>query len=201
MPYEVFATSAIDALIHAAESYLSPKASPYTELFSLEAIRLIISGFTKVLAEGESARMALLSDFLMASNMAGIAFANAGTGAVHAMSYPLSGKYHVTHGEANYQFFTAVFKEYRRQRPEGKILTLEALIAKELGCEADKVYDALETLLDRIIPRKPLSAYGMTDPEADSFAKDVEELQQRLLNQSYVKFDIPTMAAIYRKLL
>ena len=37
--------------------------------------------------------------------------------------------------------------------------------------------------------------------QADSFAKDVEELQQRLLNQSYVKFDIPTMAAIYRKLL
>ncbi|MBQ3132022.1 MAG: 4-hydroxybutyrate dehydrogenase, partial [Clostridia bacterium] len=79
--------------------------------------------------------------------------------------------------------------------------TLEALIAKELGCDAGNVYDALESLLDRIIPRKPLSAYGMTDPEADSFAKDVDELQQRLLNQSYVKFDIPTMAAIYRKLL
>ena len=201
MPYEVFATSAIDALIHAAESYLSPKASPYTELFSLEAIRLIISGFTKVLEEGEPARMALLPDFLTASNMAGIAFANAGTGAVHAMSYPLSGKYHVTHGEANYQFFTAVFKEYRRQRPEGKILTLEALIANELGCDASNVYDALESLLDRIIPRKALSAYGMTDPEADAFAKDVEELQQRLLNQSYVKFDIPTMGAIYRSLL
>ncbi len=201
MPYEVFATSAIDALIHAAESYLSPKASRYTELFSLEAIRLIISGFKRVLEEGEAARIALLPDFLSASNIAGIAFANAGTGAVHAMSYPLSGKYHVTHGEANYQFFTAVFKEYRRQRPQGKLLTLEALLAKELGCSEDNVYPALEALLDRIIPRKPLSAYGMTDPEADSFAKDVEELQQRLLNQSYVKFDVATMAAIYRSLL
>lgn len=201
MPYEVFATSAIDALIHAAESYLSPKASPYTELFSLEAIRLIIGGFARVLAEGEPARMALLSDFLTASDMAGIAFANAGTGAVHAMSYPLSGKYHVTHGEANYQFFTAVFKEYHLRRPEGKILTLEAVMAKELGCDEANVYDGLESLLDRIIPRKPLSAYGMTDPEADTFSKDVMDLQQRLLNQSYVKFDEKTMAAIYRKLL
>lgn len=201
MPYEVFATSAIDALIHAVESFVSPKANRYTEIFSEEAARLIISGFRRVLAEGEETRMALLGDFLMASDMAGIAFANAGTGAVHAMSYPLSGKYHVTHGEANYQFFTAVFREYHRQNPTGKLLRMEALMADILGCGADVVYEELEKLLDNIISRKKLHEYGMTEEETVSFAADVIELQQRLLNQSYVKFDQETMTKIYRELL
>ena len=201
MPYEVFATSAIDALIHAVESYVSPKANRYTELFSEEAARLIISGFRRVLSEGEETRLALLGDFLMASDMAGVAFANAGTGAVHAMSYPLSGKYHVTHGEANYQFFTAVFREYHRQNPTGKLVRMEALMADILGCETDVVYDELEKLLDNIISRKKLHEYGMTEEETVSFAADVIELQQRLLNQSYVKFDQDTMTKIYRELL
>ena len=200
MPYSVFATSAIDALIHAVESFVSPKACTYTEMFSVEAAKLIVSGFKRVLAEGESARIELLGDFLKASDMAGIAFANAGTGAVHAMSYPLSGAYHVAHGEANYQFFTAVFKEYHRQNPTGKIVRVEKVMADILGCEADKVYDSLEELLDRIIPRKKLHEYGMKESECESWADDVIELQQRLLNQSYVKFDRETMIKLYRQL-
>lgn len=201
MPYEVFATSAIDALIHAVESYVSPKANRYTELFSEEAARLIVGGFRRILAEGKDARMELLGDFLMASDMAGIAFGNAGTGTVHAMSYPLSGKYHVTHGEANYQFFTAVFREYHRHKPIGKLSRMEALMADILGCETEVVYDELEKLFDNIIPRKKLHEYGMTEEETVSFAADVIELQQRLLNQSYVKFDQETLTKIYRELL
>ena len=201
MPYSVFATSAIDALIHAVESYVSPKASRYTELFSEEAIRLIVRSFRRVLAEGETARQALLGDFLMASDMAGVAFANAGTGAVHAMSYPLSGTYHVTHGEANYLFFTAIFREYQRQAPEGKLRRLNALLADVLGCGEETVYAALESLLDQILCRKRLREYGMTEADVEPFADNVLEMQQRLLNQSYVRFDRETMCRIYRELL
>ena len=79
---------------------------------------MIIEGFQKIAEHGEEYRMNLLDDFLTASNLAGIAFGNAGTGAVHAMSYPLSGVYHVTHGEANYQFLTAVFAKYQELDPD-----------------------------------------------------------------------------------
>ena len=72
--------------------------------------------------------MELLDEFLTASNLAGIAFGNAGTGAVHAMSYPLSGVYHVTHGEANYQFLTAVFASYQRMNPDGKLKKLNQFL-------------------------------------------------------------------------
>ena len=134
----------------------------------------------------------------MASNMAGISFANAGTGAVHAMSYPLSGVYHVTHGEANYQFLTAVFQAYQEKAPEGDIGGLNEFLAGILGCGPGRVYREIEELLGSLIHRKPLREYGMKEEEIRAFAESVEATQQRLLNQSYVKFTADEMEEIYR---
>ena len=200
LPYSFFATSAIDAFIHAIESYVSPKATLYTQMFSMKAMEMIIEGFQKIAEHGEEYRMNLLDDFLTASNLAGIAFGNAGTGAVHAMSYPLSGVYHVTHGEANYQFLTAVFAKYQELDPNGRIKKLNNFLSNILKCKSDEVYTKIEKLLDQIIARKPLHEYGMKEEEIESFAKTVEETQQRLLNQSYVKLTWQQMAEIYKEL-
>jgi 4-hydroxybutyrate dehydrogenase len=200
LPYEFFATSAIDAFIHAIESYVSPRADLYTELFSMKAMEIIVQGFQKIIAHGPEYRMELLEDFLIASNLAGIAFGNAGTGAVHAMSYPLSGVYHVTHGEANYQFLTAVFSAYQKLDPNGKIRQLNEFLGGLLKCDPSDVYAQLESLLNQIISRKQLREYGMKEAEIQTFAKSVEESQQRLLNQSYVKLTVAQMADIYREL-
>ena len=200
LPYSFFSTSAIDAFIHAIESYVSPKATLYTQMFSMKAMEMIIEGFRKIAEHGEEYRMNLLDDFLTASNLAGIAFGNAGTGAVHAMSYPLSGVYHVTHGEANYQFLTAVFAKYQELDPNGRIKKLNNFLSNILKCKSDEVYTKIEKLLDQIIARKPLHEYGMKEEEIESFAKTVEETQQRLLNQSYVKLTWQQMAEIYKEL-
>lgn len=200
LPYPFFATSAIDAFIHAIESYVSPKANLYTEMFSMKAMEMIIHGFQEIIEYGAEHRMALLDEFLTASNLAGVAFGNAGTGIVHAMSYPLSGVYHVTHGEANYQFLTAAFAFYQEEDPDGKIKGLNKFLGNLLGCEEACVYDELEQLLGKIIARKPLRQYGMKEEEIESFAKSVEQSQQRLLNQSYVKPTWEQMSKIYKKL-
>ena len=200
LPSSFFATRAIDAFIHASESYVSPKANLYTRMFSRQAMEMILSGFRQIAKQGPEYRMQLLDEFLTASNLAGIAFGNAGTGAVHAMSYPLSGVYHVTHGEANYQFLTAVFAAYQKLDPDGVLKEVNQFLAVLLECEEDQVYQALEKLLDQIISRKRLREYGMKEEEIRAFAESVEESQQRLLNQSYVKFDADQMEAIYRQL-
>jgi len=200
LPYDFFATSAIDALIHAIESYVSPRANLYTRMFSEKAMEMILSGFRAIAENGPEYRFELLDEFLTASDLAGIAFGNAGTGAVHAMSYPLSGAYHVTHGEANYQFLTEVFKHYQAGNPEGDIKVLNAFLANVMGCEADDVYVKIEELLGQIISKKPLREYGMKEEEIESFAVNVEKTQQRLMNQAYVKFDVEEMMEIYRAL-
>lgn len=200
LPYEFFATSAIDAFIHAIESYVSPKANLYTKMFSMKAMEMIIEGFRAIAEKGPEYRMELLEQFLIASNLAGIAFGNAGTGMVHAMSYPLSGHYHVAHGEANYQFLTAVFAAYQKMKPEGKIRELNQFLGNLLKCEEDIVYIELEKLLDRMIGRKKLREYGMKEEEIRLFAESVNESQQRLLNQSYVKPTVEQMEEVYRQL-
>jgi len=200
LPYDFFATSAIDALIHAIESYVSPRANLYTRMFSEKAMEMILKGFQQIAAHGPEYRFELLDEFLTASDLAGIAFGNAGTGAVHAMSYPLSGAYHVTHGEANYQFLTEVFKHYQAGNPDGDIQVLNEFLGNVMGCEADNVYEEIEKLLGQVISKKPLHEYGMKEEEIRGFAENVEKTQQRLLNQAYVKFSIEEMEEIYRAL-
>ena len=86
LPFKFYACSAIDALVHATESYVSPKSNPYTRLYCRAAIEIIIDVFQGIAANGPEYRFERLGDMLMASNYAGIAFGNTGVGAVHALS-------------------------------------------------------------------------------------------------------------------
>lgn len=200
LPYKFFATSSIDALIHASESYLSPKASQYTEIFSVKAINLILKGYIQMLKKGKDYRKDIIEDFVLGSNYAGIAFGNAGCGAVHALSYPIGGNYHVPHGEANYLFFTEVLKTYDRRMPAGKIREFNGIVAEILSCSEKDVYDELERVLDDVMERKPLEEYGMKQEEIEGFAGDVIKGQQRLLANNYVPFSTEDIINIYRKL-
>ncbi len=200
IPYKVLATSSIDALIHATESFVAPRSNAVTELFGVSAIETIIAGYRRLAAEGKGVIPSLAEDFLLASCYAGIAFGNTGVGAVHAMSYPLGGSYHVPHGEANQQLFTTVFKAYERLAPKGRIEALEAILARALGVGVPGVWDALDELLEAVLPRKPLREYGMKEAEIESFADSVIANQQRLLKNCYAPLSRDEMMKIYRSL-
>lgn len=199
LPFRFYAAASIDALIHAVEAYVSPKANAYSRVFSLEAMRTIIKVFRQIAGNPE-ARHEYASEMLTAANMAGIAFGNVGVGAVHALSYPLGGNYHVPHGEANYQFFTAVFKLYHAKNPSGAIAPLETLLAELLECPRSEVYEALDKLLGQLISRRPLREYGMKEEECRGFASAVLATQQRLLANNYVPFSEEEIAQIYTNL-
>lgn len=200
LPFGVFATSSIDALIHAIESSLSPKGNETTRMFGYKAIEMILSGYMEIARNGKEARIPLLDRFLMASNYAGIAFGNAGCAAVHAMSYPLGATYHVAHGEANYAMFTGVMKNYMELKTDGEIEILNKFIADILGCDPVNVYEELENLLNIMIQKKPLHEYGMKEEEIVEFTDSVIENQQRLLGNNFVELDRDRMIKIYREL-
>lgn len=200
LPLPIFAASAIDALVHAAESFVSPRSNPYTENFSISAIQMILNGFIQMVEYGPEERNNHLDDFMMASNYAGIAFGNTGTGCVHAMSYPLSGVYHVTHGEANYQMFLEVFKTYAKQKPEGKIQQFMKICADVMKCEINDVFNKMEIVLDQLLPHQPLHNYGMKEDEIITFTDSVIASQQRLLTNAYTPLDRDTLIQIYKTL-
>jgi len=99
LPPHPTAATGVDALCHAIESYTSINASPMSELLSLEAIRLISDNLRTAVHDGTNleAREAML----LGSLYAGLGLANAGVTAVHSLSYPLGGKYGISHGLAN----------------------------------------------------------------------------------------------------
>lgn len=200
LPYRFFATSSIDALIHAAESFLSPKACPHSELFSKEAIRMILDGYLYVIAHGRDSWADKAEQFIIASNFAGMAFCSAGCAAVHALSYPLGGGYHIPHGEANQLVFSPVFRRYKEKQPVGKINQLEALLGECLNVAPADALDAAFELFDRIQPRKPLREYGISDSEFESFTDGVIAGQQRLLGNNYVGLTRQDILDIYQSI-
>ena len=201
LPFKVFAASSIDALIHSVESYLSPKSSRISRMFSVEAMTMILNGYKKIASEGKDALIGLLPDFCLASTLAGIAFGNAGCAAVHAMSYPLGAEFHIPHGESNYAMFTGVFKKYMEINPDGAIKELNKLMADILGCEVSVIYDEIEKLLNTaILQKKSLSEYGMSREQIETFTDSVIANQQRLLGNNYVPLDRSDLIDIYTKL-
>jgi 4-hydroxybutyrate dehydrogenase len=200
LPFKVFATSSIDALVHAVESALSPRGNETTRMFSYRAIEKILSGFMKIWYEGPDARIPLLKDFLLASNYAGIAFGNAGCAAVHAMSYPLGAKYHVAHGESNYAMFTGVMKCYMSIKSDGEIAVMNDFLASLLHCAVADVYDELEKLLNVILQKKSLHEYGVTEQDLKDFTTSVMENQGRLMANNFVKLDADKVYEIYQSL-
>ena len=200
LPFSVFATSSIDALVHAVESSLSPKATPYTKLFGYKAIEMIIKGYQRIATEGREALLSLLEDFLVASNFAGIAFGTAGCAAVHALSYPLGGKYHVAHGESNYAMFTGVLKNYMEIKQDGEIAVMNRYLADLLGCDVSVVYDELEKLLNQLLPKKALHEYGVTKEDLQEFTHSVMTGQGRLMANNFVPLDEARVLKIYTEL-
>lgn len=98
LPAKVIASTALDALTHAVEGYLSLEATPFTEGLSLQAISLISRHLRPAV---RAASMEDISQLLYASTMAGMAFANSILGLVHALAHPLGGYYDLAHGVAN----------------------------------------------------------------------------------------------------
>lgn len=198
LPYKPFVSSAIDALIHAVESYLSPaRATMTSELFGSRAMELILQGFQRIAREGPDARFDFLEEFVTASLYAGLAFLQAGCATVHAMSFPLGGTYGVPHGESNYALFPKVLEKYDAIHPTGKITALKKTIARSLGGPEDQAIAALCALLQNILPVRPLREYGVQPADIEKFADSVLLNQQRLVINSYVPLDRSLIVEIY----
>jgi 4-hydroxybutyrate dehydrogenase len=202
LPYEVFATSSIDALIHAVESYVSPKANVFTRTIGEAAMKRIIKGYQELVGNGGAKNKTLpgdLQSFLTASTMAGIAFGNAGVGAVHALSYPIGAIYHVPHGKANYLVFEEVFAAYRRLNAD--FSALEEVLKDILGCDRKEVWEKLFELLSHVLNRQPLRELGIDESKCLEMAVSVIQGQQRLLNNNPIPVSQEVIGEIYKSCL
>lgn len=108
LPRSIAAATGVDALCHAIECYTSNKANPFSDTFALEALDLIMNNIIEACDNPEASDAK--NNMLIASFYAGIAITSSGTTAVHALSYPLGGKYHIAHGVSNAMLLVPVMK-------------------------------------------------------------------------------------------
>ena len=99
LPRKIAAATGVDALAHAIECWTSNKANPFSDIISLQALDMILNNIEKACDDPEA--MDAKNQMQIASFYAGVAITASGTTAVHALSYPLGGKYHIAHGVSN----------------------------------------------------------------------------------------------------
>ena len=97
MPRGLAASTGMDALTHAIEGYVTKGAWEMTDMFHLQAIKMI----AKNLKDAVNGDMKAREEMANAQYIAGMGFSNVGLGVVHGMAHPLGAFYDTPHGVAN----------------------------------------------------------------------------------------------------
>jgi alcohol dehydrogenase class IV len=99
VPPAVTAATGLDALTHCIEAYTNKFAHPVVDVWAIEGVRLIAGSLAD--AVRQPANLAAREKMALGSLYGGLCLGPVNTAAVHALSYPLGGRYHVAHGHAN----------------------------------------------------------------------------------------------------
>ena len=99
LPPAITASTGMDALCHAIECYTSKKGNPFSEMIALKAISLISRSIRRAFDTGTD--IDARHDMLLGAMYGGMCIATSSTTAVHALAYPLGGKYRIAHGVSN----------------------------------------------------------------------------------------------------
>lgn len=174
MPPSVTVDTAIDSLATAIEAMVAANASPFSDIFAERSLQLASQYLPVVWAKGSNVNARYFMS--MAATMAGMAFISSSVGAVHALSYPLAGRYHLTHGRSLAAVLPHVMQFNIPGNPEryaraagmmGKwVEGLSALEAAELSV------DAVMEILDFVEVSYRLQDYGATESDLDALTEE-----------------------------
>ena len=107
MPKSLAAATGLDALTHAVEGYITKGANLMSDMFHMEAIKLIFANLEKAVNKKDAGAIEKMS---YAQYIAGMGFSNVGLGIVHSMAHQLGAVYDTPHGIANAMLLPVVMK-------------------------------------------------------------------------------------------
>lgn len=203
VPPRLTASTGIDALSHAIESFINRETHGYSEMVSLQAIRLVSQNLPTVVADGKN--LEARSRMAWAATLAGIAISHANTTLVHAMGHPISGRFDVGHGEAMSMGLPAMMRHSWMFNME-KFATIAEAMGVDVGRlslkhAAKKSVEAVEELLDEINLRPRLGDHGIRESDLDDLAKDATGYMVGCLESHPHTFSLEQVRQIYREML
>lgn len=204
LPPAITAATGMDALCHAIECYISKKANPLSDTYALRAIGLISRSIRVAYQDGKN--IDARHDMLLAALFGGMCIASSSTTAVHALAYPLGGKYHIPHGLSNavllpyvMQFNLNAAQEKFRDIAQAMGLEINGLSEK---AAAEKMIVNLFSLVAdlQIKESLKLKERGITVSDIDVLVEGAAKVT-RLLNNNPKAMSKADMRAIYMNLL
>jgi alcohol dehydrogenase class IV len=202
MPPTVTVDTGIDTLTTAIEAVVAANASPFSDVFAERALQLAAQYLPVVWAKGSNVTARYFMS--MAATMAGLAFVSSSVGAVHALSYPLGGSYHLTHGRSLAAILPHVMQFNLPGNPEryARVAELTGKWTEGLSRldAASLAVEAVMEILDAVEVSYRLEDYGASENDIDKLTEDALatapffEYNPRNFNERNIK-------AIYRSAL
>ena len=198
-PASIAASCGIDALIHAMEAYASVMATPFSDAMAEKAMELIGGSIRRFVANRKDEEAACA--MMVGCNFAGIAFAWAKLGNVHAMSHPVSAYFHVPHGVANAVILPTVV-EYNALADNGRYAKMFKYITGEdpkADFRPELLVEAVKKLNTELGIPKSLSEVGVAEDKIPQMAEDAMKSANVLANPRQTS--LKDMVELYKKAL
>lgn len=143
LPPDQTASTGLDIMAHAFESYWSAKATPLTRDHALLSLDHLVRHLEKAFLEGGS--IEAREGVSLASVHAGMSFSNTGTTVCHAISYPITYDTGLPHGKACALSLPATYRLVAERRRD-----LAEPLADAFGCGYDALPEKLTAMMRRL---------------------------------------------------
>lgn len=202
LPSNVTAATGIDAMVHAIEAYTSKRLkNPISDSLAKDALCLLSANIHTACQHGENIQAR--ENMLLGSCLAGMAFANAPVGGVHALAYPVGARFHVPHGLSNSLMLNAVLRFNLRDAEHLYAELADVVFPAAAGTPQTRALSLLDYLNDLAselgIP-KSLRDVGITEADIPLLAEDAMK-QTRLLVNNPREIHLADATALYKDAL
>jgi alcohol dehydrogenase class IV len=202
LPPAVTAATGMDALAHAIECYTSKKANPFSDTFALKAVSLISNSLRRAYREGQN--IEARHDMLLGALFGGMCIATSGTTAVHALAYPLGGKFRMPHGLSNAILLPHIM-QFNLDAAEDRFRDIAVAMGMDVAGlttrqAAEKMIENLYALNEDLNIPSGIAAHGVTEADLDVLVEAASKVT-RLLENNPKPLTKSDMRAIYLRLL
>ena len=202
LPKSIVSATGVDALAHAVECYTSKKATPFSDVYAMESAKLIFKNIREAYKNPDN--MEAKTNMMLGAFYGGVSITGSGTTAVHALSYPLGGKYHIAHGVSNAILFAHVM-EFNKDACKERLAKMcdvifPELIEKTVSEKADYIIEQISDIVTVTDIPTDLSKWGVSIDDLD-FLVDAGSKQQRLLVNNMKELSLEDIKNIYMKVL
>ncbi len=201
MPSHITASTGIDALCHLIECYTASVANPVGDNYAMIGMQKFFANIEKVIEAPTDLTVRL--NLLWASYYGGASISHSGTHLVHALSYPLGGKYKIPHGLANSLLLVPVMKHVYRHCEEKLANVYRLLPSADLELSEPDMAAALVEYLEQLVSKlglpTTLNEIGIERDQLPELAAGAMQVT-RLLNHSPVKVTEDDVLKLYQSI-